>query len=419
MLKKIAKLSKRPRFCYNLSQCTGGGVLISMKSILRKSMIPHGVIVAVLLFVVLISGVALASRAQAASLQRQASVSGQRLITIYEQGQERSILTRATTLRKAFEEAQIPIDSKDLVEPGLDDQLVANSYDVNIYRARPVTIVDGATRLRVMTPYQTAKQIVDQAGMVLHDEDKTSMTLNTDIVSEGAGIQLTIDRATPFTLELYGKSVIAYTQTKTVAEMMKSKNITLGPDDTISVPQSSPMTPNMTVEIWRNGVQTATQEQGIPFTTRQVQNTDQPVGYKQVQTPGIPGKELVTYQIVMKNGQEVSRSVIQTVVTQQPGDQVEVIGTKSTNTFSGDFASALARLRTCEAGGNYANTHNPTYRGAYQYDYSTWANYGGFYDPASAPAAIQDQKAWLTYQARGWKPWPACSVSQGLQDVYR
>jgi uncharacterized protein YabE (DUF348 family) len=296
-----------------------------MKSILRKPMVPHGIIIAAILFVVLISGVALASRAQAASLR---PASGQRLITIYDQGQERSILTRATTLRKAFEEAQIHIDPSDLVEPGLDDQLVASGYDVNIYRARPVTIVDGMTRLRVLTPYQTVKQIVDRAGMTLHDEDTTTMTLNTDIVSQGPGIQLTINRATPFTLELYGKSVTAYTQAKTVADMMKSKNITLGKDDTISVPQSSAVTTNMTIEIWRNGSQTATQEQDIPFDTKQTQDADQPVGYKQVQTAGVVGKEMVTYEINMKNSQEVSRSVIQTVVTQQPTEQVEDIGTK-------------------------------------------------------------------------------------------
>jgi hypothetical protein len=121
----------------------------------------------------------------------------------------------------------------------------------------------------------------------------------------------------------------------------------------------------------------------------------------------------------MKNGVQVSRTEIQSVVTKESTKQVEVVGAKMTNTFSGDFASALARLRTCESGGNYANTRNPKYRGAYQYDYATWANYQGFYDPADAPPAVQDQKAWETYQRRGWQPWPSCKISQGLQDIYR
>lgn len=296
-----------------------------MKSILRKPKVPRGIIAAFAILVFYIFGITLAGHVQADSLQ---PVSGQRLITVYDQGQQHAFLTRAATLRRAFQDAGIRIDPSDLVEPGLDDQLVASSYDVNIYRARPVTIVDGSTRLRVLSPYQTAAQIVEHAGMTLHDEDQTTMVATSDMVSEGAGIQLTINRATPLTLMLYGQQVTVYTQAKTIAELLKEKGITLAANDTISAVPTTPITAGMTIQIWRNGVQTVTQEQDIPFTTRQVQDTSQPVGYSQVQTPGTVGKEEVTYQINMQNGQEVSRTVIQTVVTQQPSEQVEVVGTK-------------------------------------------------------------------------------------------
>lgn len=78
------------------------------------------------------------------------------------------------------------------------------------------------------------------------------------------------------------------------------------------------------------------------------------------------------------------------------------------------LASKMAVLRNCEAGGNYANKNNPKYRGAYQYDYSTWANYGGFHDPADAPPEVQDAKFMITYGARGASPWPHCGRVAGL-----
>lgn len=292
-----------------------------MKSILQKPKLPRGFIAVLVIFCVYILGITLASHANADSPE---PVSGQRLITVYDQGQEHAFLTRAATLRRAFQDAGVRLDPNDLVEPGLDEQLVGASYDVNIYRARPVTIVDGAARVRVLTPYQTAKQIVDHAGMTLHDEDITTMTAASDEV----GVQLTIDRATPLTLMLYGKTVTIYTQAKTIAELLKEKGITLAANDTLSAAPATPITANMTLQIWRNGVQTVTQEQDVPFSTRQIQDVNQPIGYHQVQTPGQVGKEEVTYQINMQNGQEVSRTVIQTVVTQQPSEQVEVIGTK-------------------------------------------------------------------------------------------
>jgi len=388
-----------------------------MRSLQRKSSVRFGTLLALCsLFAV---GVGMLATTMSAKADTNTPINGERLITLHDRGQDRGILTRDTSLRQVFLDANIEIDPNDMVEPGLDEELVANNYEVNIYRARPVTVVDGAIRTKIMSPYQTAYQIADHAGIELHDEDKTSVDLNTDMVGQGAGVQMTIDRATPFTLVLYGTKTQAYTQEKTVADMMKSKNIKLGSDDTLSVAQTVPITTGMTIELWRNGKQTATEEQDVPFETEKIKDADHEVGFKEVRTPGAKGKRTVTFEIEMKNGKEVSRKEVQSVITKQPSKQVEVVGTKLTNTFSGDFAGALARLRACEAGGNYANTRNPTYRGAYQYDYSTWANYGGFHDPADAPPAVQDQKAWETYQRRGWQPWPSCKVTQGLQDIYR
>lgn len=387
-----------------------------MNSILKRSFAPKGIVIAMFCLVLGCVGLFLASTVQAASLTPAA---GQKLITIHDRGRERGMLTYASSLRDAFKEAHIEIDPNDTVEPGLDEPLVANNYEVNIYRARPVTIIDGALREKVMSPYRTAKQIAEQANIILQDEDIATISLNTDMVTQGAGVQLTITRATSFTFVLYGTKTPSYTQEKTVAKMLEAKKITLGKDDTLSVPLDTPIQPGMTIELWRNGKQTATEEQDVPFAIEKVQNADREIGYKEVKTPGVVGKKTVTYEIEMKNGQQVSRKEILSVVTKEPTKQVEIVGTKMTNTFSGSFAEALARLRACESGGNYANTRNPKYRGAYQYDYSTWANYGGFYDPADAPPAMQDQKAWETYQRRGWQPWPSCKVSQGLQDIYR
>ena len=122
----------------------------------------------------------------------------------------------------------------------------------------------------------------------------------------------------------------------------------------------------------------------------------------------------------MKNGREESRKQLSSVVTQEPVNRVEIVGTKKKpvdTTFSGDFAGALAKLRSCE-GGYTSNTGNGYY-GAYQFDIKTWGGFGGYANAAQAPPEVQDQKAWETYQRRGWQPWPTCKNKMGLQDIYR
>jgi len=75
-----------------------------------------------------------------------------------------------------------------------------------------------------------------------------------------------------------------------------------------------------------------------------------------------------------------------------------------------------AALRECESHGNYAIT-NPsgTYRGAYQFDRSTWNSVAERHaahlvgvDPAAAAPADQDFMALALYSERGARPWPHC-----------
>ena len=73
-------------------------------------------------------------------------------------------------------------------------------------------------------------------------------------------------------------------------------------------------------------------------------------------------------------------------------------------------------LRQCESNGNYAIT-NPSgkYRGAYQFDRTTWDSVAGRHapqlvgvDPAAAAPTDQDFLASALYSERGARPWPHC-----------
>lgn len=249
-----------------------------------------------------------------------------RLITFHDRGQSKVILTHAQTVRDALSDADISVVSADIVEPKLDEQLVATDYTVNIYRARPVIVVDGMVREKIMTAAQTADGITQAASIVLHDEDSTTLTQSQDVVADGAGEVLTINRAKSFKLSLYGTVTTAYSRADTVGQMLADKGIRLGSNDSLSVNAGAPLVAGMTVALWRNGVQTATVDEDVPFTTREIRDLDHPMGYKEVQTTGTKGRKSVTYQILMKDGHEVSRTAIQSVVLQAPKEEVVVVG---------------------------------------------------------------------------------------------
>lgn len=295
----------------------------------------------------------------------------QHMVTIYDRGVEQTIITRAGTVREALAQARVNVDAIDIVEPSLDEQLVAQNYNINIYRARPVVVEDGSTRIRTITAAQSPSKIAKAADMTLFPEDNTEIKRVDDVVADGgAGLKLVIDRATPFTFVLYGKQLDARTQATTVGAMLKEKKVKLGKDDQASVPLSTPVVAGMTVQVWRNGVQTFTQEEEITPPVEQIKDQDRPLGFKEVRTPGKPGKKQVTYEINMQNGVEVSRKVIQSVTTLEPVKQVEVVGAK--NNYSSSLNEWLLALRVCESGGAYDRNSGNGFYGAYQFMISTW-----------------------------------------------
>ena len=353
-----------------------------------------------------------------ADATKPAAKAGEKLVTIYDRGAEKTIVTKARTIREALKLAKFSIDERqDVVEPSLDSEMVAEKYNINIFRARPITIVDGNKRLKVTTAEQTPALIAKAAGIEVFEEDKTTLSNSDNMAVDGANMVMKIDRASMVNFVLYGKESVIRTHAKTVGELLKEKNIDPKKDDTLSVDRSAKIIPGMKIELWRNGKQTITAEEDVKFEVEKVQDANRDSGYREVKQVGENGKKNVTYEIEMKNGVEVSRKEIASVVTKEPKKQIEIVGTKSSTSFSGSFSEALARLRSCE--GSYTSNTGNGYYGAYQFDKRTWGNYGGYELASDAPAAVQDEKAWQTYKARGWQPWPTCKVKMGLQDIYR
>lgn len=335
----------------------------------------------------------------------------ERLITVYHDGIERTIVTDATTVSEALQRAGVTLYTNDFSEPAGNMPLVARSYSINVYRARPVTVVDGTRRSTVFTAHTSARGIAESAHTVLYDEDRYDLERIDNFVGEGGvGLKLTIKRATLMRLVLYGTPAEIRTQATTVGELMAEKQIVLQAEDGTNMPANTPITPGLTVEVWRNGVQTITEEQAVPFTTEYIHATDKPAGYREIQTPGKQGKKLVTYQAELKDGKEVKRHEIQSVVIEQPAKQIEIVGVKA--------GSGLTKSK----GVNYfVDSRGVSHRETY-YDLKmdiVMKNCGGTYSVREDGAKI-DQNGYVLVAAN-LNRYPRCSVvetSLGLGKVY-
>jgi len=279
----------------------------------------------------------------------------ERLITVHDGGTEVTFVTRAATVKDALAQAKVSVGVTDIVEPAQTEPLVAQTYQINIFRARPVIVIDGMERVRVMTAEQSPRQIAKAAGLTLYDEDTTVLKRADDVLSSGgAGLEMTIHRATVFSLTLYGKTFEARTQAKTVGDLLKEKKITLGNNDGVSPSDSTAITSGMSVRIWRNGKQTVTVEEAIGKTTEEIKDAAIESGIRQVKIAGADGKRNVTYEIEMKDGIEVSRNEIASVTTLEPVKEVVTVGTKVTLP-AGSHTDWMAAAGIAESDYGYAD----------------------------------------------------------------
>ena len=280
-----------------------------------------------------------------------AVASDQHVLTIHDRGDEQVLITKASTLGEALKLAGIEISAgHDVVEPSLDSELVASNYSINIYRARPITVVDGVVKRNITTAEQTPERIAKAAGITIYNEDQTDFSAPSDILSNGSSQVMSIDRATVVQFTLYGKHAEVRTRATTVEEFLKEKSIKIGANDYLSVDKGQAISAGMAIELWREGKQTVTVEEEVDFEIEKVQDANREVGYREVKTPGVKGKRNATYEIEMKNGQEASRTEIASVTIEEPKKQVEIIGAKLPTPTNPTEAQAIGKEMMLAAG---------------------------------------------------------------------
>lgn len=256
--------------------------------------------------------------------------SDSKVVKLYVDGQTRIVPTRAQTVGDVLQKTGVELHEGDIVEPAKDSQIVSQDFNINVYRAKPVTIIDSdnqkiTTKVIESSPAGMAKE----AGVQLYPEDNVTVAAPDDALKQGViGASIIVDRATPANINLYGENIAARTHATTVGELLAEKNIKAIEGDTVTPAPNTPLTKNMQVFITSFGKQVTNVEEEIPIPVEEVSDANMPAGTTSVKEPGSVGRKVVTYEIELQNGKEVGRRMIQEVVAVEPVKKVVAKGTK-------------------------------------------------------------------------------------------
>jgi uncharacterized protein YabE (DUF348 family) len=274
------------------------------------------------------------------------------VVFVFDSGTKRTIDTQAPTVGVLIKRLNLHLIPQDVVEPSLNTPIVEDNFRVNIYHARPVTVIDGTKKTVTLTAQKSARVVAQQAGLGVNPEDIASFSQG-DIKENIIGEQVVIARATPVNLNLYGSQFQSYTQAHTVAKLLEEKRIKLDNGESVNPAPSTPITPGMQVFILAKGSKVETVEQDVPFPVQKNNDFSLSFGTTVVHQQGINGKQAITYLITAKKDGSVTRTVIQQAVIQNPVPQVEAIG--ATIAINGDKTAVMAQAGIASGDYPYAN----------------------------------------------------------------
>lgn len=222
--------------------------------------------------------------------------------------------TDEKTVGSLLKRLHVEVRPGDRVEPAQDAAITGDNFLINIYRSAPVAIIDGSRHTLINSAAATPRSVVVGTGTQLYPEDVVSSSLTDNFVTQKSlGYRAVIDRATPVTMQLYGKPLSLRTQATTVRALLKEKGVKLDKEDTVRPVVTTPLTPGMQVAVVRNGVQVITLDEQTPAPVQNIIDSSLSFGSSAVRQEGSPGKVSNTYQIKVENGYEVSRTLLQSV----------------------------------------------------------------------------------------------------------
>ena len=303
------------------------------------------------------------------------------LVIISYDKQQLVVPTKPQTVGELLKRLDIRVHHGDVVEPEPTTKILQDNFRINIYRAVPVQVVsDGGTPQFSYSAATTPRSIAAQAGVQVFPEDSVEAVPVTNFLRQGSlGEQVVVRRSTAVNLNLYGTAAPTRTLAKTVGGLLSEKHIKLIHGATVTPAPETPLTDNMQVFVLAQGVSIVTQQEAVAMPVQEIKDNNLTLGSRAVRQAGSPGQKLVTYQVTADpaTGKEVSRAVIQTVVTVSPVTQIVVIGTNVNIPHDKASIMAAAGIRSSDYGYvDYIISHEGGWGGATKYNHSGSGAYG-------------------------------------------
>lgn len=241
-------------------------------------------------------------------------------VTVDVDGTEVQVQAFGRTVADVLAAGDIEVAEGDLVAPGLD-QPVARTGQVVVRHGREVAVeVDGQERT-IWTTALTVGEAVEELGLRdgVRLSASRSATVGRDVlrVSTQKTVHLVVD----------GQVIDGVTSGSTVRDALLEIGLVLEEGDQVSVPLDAAAVDGLVVLVTRAATSGETVTEAVPFAVQEIEDPTLVKGNRVVKSTGRAGQRTTTYALEVVGGVVVGRTVLASVVTVEPVDQVTRVGT--------------------------------------------------------------------------------------------
>ncbi len=337
-------------------------------------------------------------------------------VTLDVDGEVVQVGTFAGSVEGLLEDRGVEIGSRDVVAPDPGAAL-ASGDEVVVRHARALTVLTDGAETTVWTTALTADEALE--SLSARGEDvRLVPSRSTGGTRPSLAVELRADG--PVEVVVDGRTERVADGSVGLEAVFADLGVSLAAHDRVTIaPPATPGGP-MTVLVQRVVVREVATVSEVPFTTVTEASAELYRGESRTVTAGVPGELRSVHRVVLVDGAEESRRLLEEAVTREPVTAVVHEGTRARPAPTGGGAVVLDggvwdALARCESGGNPgAISASGKYYGLFQFSLGTWQAMGGAGLPSDAPASEQLQRAQALQARSGWGQWPACARSLGL-----
>ena len=231
------------------------------------------------------------------------------------------------TVEKVLEQAEIPVNSKDIIiKPGgIHSKITKPDTKIIILRNAKVTVEDGDNVTELEMTGKTVQDALDKTGITLTEHDYLNHSLGASLVN---GMKISVVRRLEVTVTVDGETKKCLTRAVDVESFLDEQKIAVGKSDRVRPSKTTALQEGSKITVERVSFKEVIETEPIAFNTQVEYSSEMYSDQSKEKTPGIEGEKEVTYKVTYVDGKEEKKKVVSEKIKKEPVAQVIIKGTK-------------------------------------------------------------------------------------------